>query len=307
MKRKIRRLAVPALIAVLFGSALAALVFRLSPTSAVPDNYAQTVEPGGALEAKYLAKGAFRVARFESPAPSGVGRFVAYYPKVLEKGANKFPAVVFVNGAGVKASDYSAVFKHMASRGIVAIGNDDSGPLSGASTDATAAFLLTQNDDPSSVFFRRIDPGRIGLCGCSLGGAAIFKALTSQPRKDLYRCAATLSPSPSGERFSDLLRPSDVTVPILIISGTEDKNVPWTHLQETYGEIRAPKALVRKKGVDHYGILYAADGYVAAWFAWLLQDDAEASRAFVGETPELSENPKYQDWESSLEDAAGPR
>ena len=65
MKRKIRRLAVPALIAVLFGSALAALVCRLSPTSAAPDNYAQTVEPGGALEAKYLAKGAFRVARAE--------------------------------------------------------------------------------------------------------------------------------------------------------------------------------------------------------------------------------------------------
>ena len=163
MKRKIRRLAVPALIAVLFGSVLAALVCRLSPTSAAPDNYAQTVEPGGALEAKYLAKGAFRVARFESPAPNGMGRFVAYYPKVLEKGANKFPAVVFVNGAGVKASDYAAVFKRMASRGIVAIGNDDSGPLSGASTDATAAFLLTQNDDPSSVFFRRIDAGRNAL------------------------------------------------------------------------------------------------------------------------------------------------
>ena len=176
MKRKIRRLAVPAFIAVLFGSVLAALVCRLNPTSAAPDNYAQTVEPGGALEAKYLAKGAFRVARFESPAPNGMGRFVAYYPKVLEKGANKFPAVVFVNGAGVKASDYAAVFKRMASRGIVAIGNDDSGPLSGASTDATAAFLLTQNDDPSSVFSAESTPAELG-----------FAAARSAARRSLGR------------------------------------------------------------------------------------------------------------------------
>ncbi|MBR4752659.1 MAG: hypothetical protein IK077_12965 [Thermoguttaceae bacterium] len=304
MKKASKQLAIASTVfAVLFASVVIALFCRFSRTTAVPDNYAQTIEPGAPLEAKYLAEGPYKVARFESPAPNGWERYVVFYPEVLEKSGDKFPVVVFVNGAGVRAADYPALFKRAASRGFVAIGNDDRGPLSGASTDATTSFLLAQNDDESSVFYRRIDVDRIGLCGCSQGGAAIFRAITDQPRGNIYRCAATLSPAPSGKQFSDLLKPYDVTIPVLIVSGSEDQNVSWTQLRETYEEIQAPKALVRKKDVDHYGILYAADGYVAAWFAWRLQDDEEAAKAFVGDEPEIAGNPKYRDWKSSLENA----
>ena len=36
------------------------------------------------------------------------------------------------------------------------------------------------------------------------------------------------------------------------------------------------------------------DGYVTAWFMWLLQDDAEAAKAFTGVSPEILRNALYQ-------------
>lgn len=50
-----------------------------------------------------------------------------------------------------------------------------------------------------------------------------------------------------------------------------------------------------RKDAAHGDMLYAADGYVTAWFMWQLQDDEEAAKAFIGENPEIVSNELYQD------------
>ena len=55
-----------------------------------------------------------------------------------------------------------------------------------------------------------------------------------------------------------------------------------------------------RNDADHGQMLYYADGYVTAWFMWLLQDDKEAAQAFIGEKPELLTNPLYQDQKADL-------
>ena len=55
-----------------------------------------------------------------------------------------------------------------------------------------------------------------------------------------------------------------------------------------------------RNDADHGQMLYYADGYVTAWFMWLLQDDKEAAQAFIGEKPELLTNPLYQDQKIDL-------
>ena len=64
--------------------------------------------------------------------------------------------------------------------------------------------------------------------------------------------------------------------------------------------------MMRRKECDHGQMLYFADGYVTAWFMWLLQNDKEAAKAFVGEKPELLTNPLYQDQESDLGERTVP-
>jgi len=48
-------------------------------------------------------------------------------------------------------------------------------------------------------------------------------------------------------------------------------------------------------GAEHGQMLYSADGYVTAWFMWQLQGDEEAEKAFIGDSPEISNNKLYQD------------
>lgn len=45
----------------------------------------------------------------------------------------------------------------------------------------------------------------------------------------------------------------------------------------------------------HSEMLYAANGYVTAWFMWHLQGDEEAAGAFIGENAEIMNNSLYQD------------
>ena len=48
-------------------------------------------------------------------------------------------------------------------------------------------------------------------------------------------------------------------------------------------------------------MLYSADGYVTAWLMWRLKGDAEAAKAFSGESAELLRNALYQDQRINIE------
>ena len=61
------------------------------------------------------------------------------------------------------------------------------------------------------------------------------------------------------------------------------------------------KAMARRKDTEHGYMLYSADGYVTAWFMWLLQGNEEAAKAFVGNDAELMINDLYQDQRIDVE------
>ncbi len=129
-------------------------LFWLSKRPFVPNDYTKTVETGGAIEARYLATGPYGVRQIKAEAPEDWKEFVAYYPAELEDSEEQWPAVVFVNGTGVYASKYPALFRHLASHGFLVLGNEDPGTFSGDSADATLSWLLEQNDDPDSMFYQ---------------------------------------------------------------------------------------------------------------------------------------------------------
>ena len=102
---------------------IAGFLFWLSRRPFVPNNYTETVDSGGVLEAKYLAMGPYEVKLVKSKAPEDWKEFVAYYPAELEDSGEPWPAVVFVNGTGVYASKYPALFRHLASWGFIVLGS----------------------------------------------------------------------------------------------------------------------------------------------------------------------------------------
>ena len=50
-----------------------------------------------------------------------------------------------------------------------------------------------------------------------------------------------------------------------------------------------------EKNVDHTDMLVYGDGYIYPWFCFQLLRDAFASRAFIGNNPEILNNENWQD------------
>lgn len=296
---KILKAAGIALLALL---ALAAFILvKAMMTPFVPNDYTKTVETGGELEAKYLAMGGHQVKAAHAEAPGGWKKFHAYYPADLEEGGT-YPVVVFVNGTGVGASKYKALFRHLASWGFIVLGNEDPSTCTGASADATLAWLLGENEDPDSVFYQRVAVERTGILGHSQGGAGVFNAVTVNDHSALYKAAAALSPTneDTAEALNMTYDLSKLDIPTLMLAGTEGEFetqlvIPLAQMEKMYAHMDVPKVMARRAGSEHGGMLYQADGYVTAWFLWQLQGDQEAAGAFIGDSPELERNPLYQD------------
>ena len=275
---------------------IAGFLFWLSRRPFVPNNYTETVETGGALEAKYLAMGPYEVKQVKAEAPEDWKEFVAYYPAQLEDSGDQWPAVVFVNGTGVYAAKYPALFRHLASWGFIVLGNEDPGTFSGDSTDATLAWLLEQNGDPDSVFYQKVDTAHMGLSGHSQGGVGVFNAISEQPNGGLYTCAVSLSPTQ--EDLAAALNipydPSKTVIPTLVLAGTSNDVITPEGMEKLYSKLGGPRVMALRTDTDHGSMLYSGDGYVTAWLMYWLRGDEEAGKAFWGEAPELAGNPNWR-------------
>ncbi len=282
---------------------IAALLICLSMKPFVPDNYTKTVGTGGEIEAKYLTMGAHEVKYAEAEAPGDWKKFEAFYPADLETEANTYPVVVFANGTGVFASKYKALFRHLASWGFIVLGNEDPSTCTGASAEATLTWLLEQNSDPDSVFYQKVDTEHIGISGHSQGGVAVFNAVSEQPHGGLYTCAVSLSPTEWALAMAIGLDydPGKMTTPTLILAAPENDVITPDGVKSLADAIPAGTVRALRPGMDHGRMLYSADGYVTAWFMWQLQGDQNAAKAFVGESPEILNNPMYQDVAVDLE------
>lgn len=282
------------------------LLICLSKIPAVPDDYTKTVQTGGELEAGYLAMGSHEVGYYESGSLNSFKKYEIYYPLDIAR-SGPLPVVVFVNGTGVKGSKYPALQKHMASWGFITIATEEEYAWNGFSAEMCVRYLTVLNsyqaEGEENLFYGKIDLERIGITGHSQGGTGVINAITDQRNADRYKAAVILSSGGNKALSQALMWDYDETkihAPTLMMAATGDADiglVPLEDMQALFANIpdSVLKVMARRKDIGHGEMLYYADGYVTAWFMWLLQGDEKAKGAFVGENPELLRNPMYQD------------
>lgn len=299
---------IAALVVVAVLALIAALLLLLSIRPAVPRKYTETVKTGGGVEARYLKTGSLKVKHKKVSAPEPLKKFEVYYPAEMRSADSKYPVVVFLNGTGIPASKYRALFRHLASWGFVVAGNEDPSTGTGASADLTLQYLLEQNADPDSVFFGKLDTDNIGISGHSQGGAGVLSAVSVCEYRTLYKTAVALSPTheETARALGWNYELDKISVPLLMFAGTEGDFetqlvLPFEKMAEMYRKIPGRKAMARRTGAEHGEMLYSADGYVTAWFMWQLKGDTEAAGAFTGNDPELLRNTLYQDKQIDIE------
>lgn len=278
------------------------LLVLLSFAKAVPKNYTKEVKTGGVIEAKYLAMGEYKVKSTKSKATELTKYNYVYYPKELESSNKKYPVVVVLNGTGVLPKKYKALFEHLASWGFIVVGNDDGSTGFGKSADETIDYIKKANEDKDSVLYGKIDIDNIGITGHSQGGAGVFTSISIMEHKDEYKTAVALSPTyeESALAFGWNYDLTKINIPTLMIAGTQgdfetQMVLPIEKMIDMYNKIPSSKVMMRRIGAEHGQMLYSADGYVTAWFMWQLQNDEEASKAFIGNNPEILKNELYQD------------
>lgn len=305
MKKVLR---VIGIVFLLFIILIVLLIVKATITPMVPKDYTQTVSTGGAIEEKYLEIGPCQVSHYEEAANDILKKYQVYYPSELVDSSKTYPAVVFVNGTGVPASKYTALFEHLASWGFIVIGSEDKESWSGTSSDQCLDFLIQQAENQDSIFYQKIDFDNIGISGHSQGGVGVFNAITEQEHSAMYKTAVALSPTHE-EQATALSWHYDLTqikVPLLLLAGTQGDFetqlvIPFEKMTAMYDKIPSSKVMARKTGCEHGEMLYSADGYVTAWLIWQLQGDTEAGAAFIGTHPEILDNALYQDIKISLD------
>ena len=269
------------------------LLTYMSKRPFVDKNYYKKVETGGEIETKYMQNGIYHVSYYEETAMD-----------------SKYPVVVFVNGSGAKVSKYSALLEHMASWGFIAIGTEEEYDWNGFAAEMCIRHLIKLNkaktvNEKNNIFYGKIDLDRVGITGHSQGGVGVFNAITVQEHKDIYKAAVALSPT-NKELAKNLEWDYDetkISTPVMLISGAgggDDWVVTGEQLNNIYNSLNTSKVMMRRKDTAHGAVLYSVDGYVTAWFMWLLQKDVEAAKAFIGNNPEIMENNLYQDQHSNL-------
>lgn len=277
---------------------------------AAPTDYQQTVQTGGEIEARYMANGSYEVSMREEAVLQEFGKYIVYYPTALETGDEKYPVIVLCNGSGTPVSKYPAVAKHYASWGFIVVGTAENYSWNAFGAEMCLRYLERWNDnetieDTVSPFYQKVDFDMVGVVGHSQGGVGVINAVTNTAHKYVYKAGVSLSPT-NKELAHDLLWDYDaalIDIPIMLVSGEgggDDWVVTGEQLQAIYDDIPSDKLMVRRINTAHNEVLYASDGYVVAWFMWLLQGDEEAAKAFVGDTPEIMENPMYQDQHTAL-------
>lgn len=283
------------------------------------DHYYQYTTPAGELEAKYTALGPHEVAHTSfDPSDEKWGSYEVWYPAELEDSGQTWPLMILVNGTGTPAAKYQAVFRHLASWGFIVAGNGDENARTGVSSAVTLDLLLAQNQDPDSLFYRRVDPERVGIAGHSQGGVGAIHAVTAQPNGGTYRALYTASATSNYWGQDHVFGPewrydaAQVTIPWFMTAGTgsfdagtaqnitadEGQGIcPLWDLAYNYDLVPygVSKVMARAVGKDHGDMLHCGDAYMTAWFLYWLREDAQAEEVFFGESPELFSNPNWQD------------
>lgn len=286
-------------------------------------NYWKYANPAGDIEKQYTALSTLEVSSDEYDANNSTyKKYEIWYPSEMKDSNKTYPLVIMANGTGVKASQYTEVFKHLASWGFIVAGNEDDHSRTGASSAATLNYVLKLNEDENSKFYGKIDTDNIGIAGHSQGGVGALNAVTEQENGNKYK--AVWAASATSRAVADALNekesgwtcsPDKIKIPIMMVAGTGNADAgnmdhyttsvkdgetqgicPKWWLDECYAAIpdSVTKVIAREKDRDHGDMLRYADGYMTAWFMYHLKGETSAD-FFSGSNAEILSNKNWQD------------
>ena len=220
-----------------------------------------------------------------------------------------FPLIVYSHGFFSSGAESAYLAEYLASHGYVVVAADF--PLTNMRAPGGANVfdvmnqpgdvsflidtLLTWNADPVSPFHDRIDAGRIGIAGLSLGGMTTELA-AYHPRVRDPRVKAAVSIAGPLQLFGRAFFAGS-TLPFMMVAGDIDAMVPYAENARPVVERVNNAWLVSLAGGSHTG--FADPASLLRWF-----DNADSIGCFFirGKAPEASDDTSFYDRIGSVEE-----
>ena len=206
--------------------------------------------------------------------------YTIFRPACMKEG-EKYPVITWANGTCGFTHGYAPLLGHVASHGFVVIASNSTWTAT-APTDTVQLRALDYaqalNDDPASIYYQKLDLGKVGAMGHSQGSTATSTA-SSDPRiKALILWNGGTS---NNKPFLYVSGDRDIraTTPASMADGTTTATQPgaWVYYHqvlETGGMATGHLVLMEQpeRVID----------MAVAWWKYMLKGDQDAKKMFVG-------------------------
>lgn len=215
---------------------------------------------------------------------------IIYYPASLAESKGTYPVVVWANGTMCAPVLYHVLLSRIAAGGYIVVSNTNMMSADGKAQIASLDFILEKNEDPTSVFYQKVDTEHIAAAGHSQGGRSAVNAAAADPRID---CVLSIA----GSNYTSEAK--KLSTPTFFVAGTADMVVMasmW--VKPAYKNCNGPAVYASLKGALHTRCCTNASdysGYALEWFDAWLKDDADAMNVFR-KGGELSRDSDWKDY-----------
>ena len=213
--------------------------------------------------------------------------FTLFRPANLAQGGLCHPVVTWGNGTGANPSLYRILLTQLASHGFVVIASNSPNVAQGSPQPMLAGvtWVISQNADPASVMYQRIDTTHVGATGHSQGGFATMTAGADAR-------VGTIAPIAGATASRNLHGPA------LLLCGGMDTTVPCSNVMNAFtGITNQPVMLADQLAVNHGSwitfrgtTLNPAEVAVTAWMRVHLMGDTVLRPRFYGPTCTLCQD-----------------
>lgn len=210
----------------------------------------------------------------------GIGKYTSsynskeqavYYPAELTSSGKTYPIVAFANGTMVSYTFYESLLKELAKIGYIVVGNSETMSGDGTAQIASIDFIISENSNPSSVLYGKVNTEKIAVVGHSQGGRSAVNAAAADPRID---CVLSIAGSNYVEEAEKL------NTPALFMAGTKDMIVDADRWVKTaYDASKGPAVYVNYIGAIHTTCCSNPAPYVhyaSLWFDAFLNGNTAA-------------------------------
>lgn len=192
------------------------------------------------------------------------------------------PLVIWGNGTHASPASYRSLLEHWASHEMIVVAAMAPNAGRGVEMRACLNYMLEQQSDSGSAFFKRVDSERVAAAGHSQGGGGAIM-LGRDPR---ITTVVAIQPYVLGERHNPQAAANQMG-PMLLLSGREDFSASAaTNQQPVFDSANVEVFWANLRGATHFAPMDTGGSFrgpMTAWLRWKLLDDAQAARMFEAE------------------------